>query len=127
MENKEITREEFDRFAAWWDSKREYAKQIAKTLCERTIHDIFLSDDTPPKRIGYTYYEYDDDHFHSTGYFPASYLFDSDSIEKAKEQRAEEKRQEAIRLEQQRLEDGRKELERARAEYEYLKAKFEKE
>ena len=127
MDNKEFTREEFDRFAAWWLSKQEHTKKIANALCNRGIYDVFISasDDSDELRIGYTYYRYADDNYPETDYFRINFLFDPNAIEKATMKRDEEKRLEALRREERNMKEKRERMERAKWDYEQLKKELE--
>lgn len=110
-----MTIEEFNKFVEWWMSKREYAWQIAEAICGRPIMSVFISDnDAPNERIGFSYYEWDDDHATTQDYFSVELLLDPNAIEKAMAMRAEKKKKEALIK-----------LERLRIEYEELKAQYE--
>jgi hypothetical protein len=123
---KEITIEEFNKFAAWWISKREYAEKIAEEICGHSPDAIFITNWGDGKnQIGFTHYPWDDAHYTETEYFPSEWLFDPNAIEKARAIREENKRQEKARQEEQEKERRQKDEDRIRAEYKRLMEKYE--
>jgi hypothetical protein len=118
--------EEFNTFASWWLSKREYAEKIAEEICQRSPEAIFISNRGDGKNwIGFTYYPYDDERYTETEHFPSEWLFDPNAVEKAKARRKEDLRQAAIRREEQNTKEKRERMARAKYDYERLKAEFD--